>query len=197
MSTLPKVSGVGLIQWSDERLVKECMNGNQDAWNSMLGRYRKLIYSVPIRYGLSTHAADDIFQQVCLQLLDALPNLREPKSLAAWLIKVTARGCFQWAGREGRFQSFDFEAQPENGPVAQEMPETLLREFERMQILREALSEIPPRCREIFRMLFFETPAVSYEEVAKKLGIAKGSIGFIRMRCLKRLRKRLEERRFS
>jgi DNA-directed RNA polymerase specialized sigma24 family protein len=57
--------------------------------------------------------------------------------------------------------------------------------------------EVPPRCRELIRMLFFEIPAVSYEEVAKRLGLATGSIGFIRMRCLSRVRKRLEERGFA
>jgi hypothetical protein len=45
-------------------------------------------------------------------------------------------------------------------------------------------------------MLFFETPAIPYEQVAKKLEIAKGSIGFIRMRCLSRLRIKLEGRGF-
>jgi len=132
-----------------------------------------------------------------MQLLHALPNLREPKSLAAWLIKVTAHRCVQWAGRERRFQSFDFESQPDQGPVAEEMPDALFRELERSQTLHEVLSELPARCRVLIRMLFFETPAVSYEEAAKRLGLAKGSIGFIRMRCLNRLRAGLEGRGFS
>jgi DNA-directed RNA polymerase specialized sigma24 family protein len=40
--------------------------------------------------------------------------------------------------------------------------------------------------------LFFELPARPYEEVAKELGLAIGSIGFIRRRCLNKLRDRLE-----
>jgi hypothetical protein len=35
-----------------------------------------------------------------------------------------------------------------------------------------------------------------YNEVAKRLRLAKGSIGFIRGRCLKRMKKILEERGF-
>jgi DNA-directed RNA polymerase specialized sigma24 family protein len=42
-------------------------------------------------------------------------------------------------------------------------------------------------------MLFFETPARPYQEVARELGIATGSIGFIRGRCLKKLRQALEQ----
>jgi DNA-directed RNA polymerase specialized sigma24 family protein len=45
-------------------------------------------------------------------------------------------------------------------------------------------------------MLFFTTPAVPYEEVAKLLGVAKGSIGFIRMQCLERLRRHLVNKGF-
>jgi RNA polymerase sigma factor (sigma-70 family) len=186
-----------LTEWSDERLVKECLKGNQDAWTAIVDRYRKLIYSVPIKYGLSPDDAGDIFQQVCLQLLEALPNLREPKSLPAWLIKVTAHGCFQLAGRIRRLQPFDFETQLDGGPITSEKPDELIHEFERSRILHEVLSDVPPRCRELIRMLFFETPAVSYEEAAKRLGLATGSIGFIRMRCLNRVRKQLEERGFS
>jgi DNA-directed RNA polymerase specialized sigma24 family protein len=46
-------------------------------------------------------------------------------------------------------------------------------------------------------MLFFATPAVPYEEVAKMLGVAKGSIGFIRRQCLERLRRHLIDKGFQ
>ncbi|MBV9744038.1 MAG: sigma-70 family RNA polymerase sigma factor [Acidobacteriia bacterium] len=185
-----------LMRSSDERLVRECLNGNQDAWTAIIGKYRRLIYSIPIRYGLSPTDAGDIFQDVCVQLVEALPTLREPKSLPAWLMRVTAHGCSRWAGRERRFQPIEYNAESGDGPVAGEMPDDFLQELERSQILREAMLQIPPRCRELIRMLFFETPALPYDEVAKRLGLAKGSIGFIRMRCLARLRKQLEKRGF-
>jgi hypothetical protein len=46
-------------------------------------------------------------------------------------------------------------------------------------------------------MLFFESPARPYEKVAEELGIATGSIGFIRGRCLKKLRRALEQEGYS
>jgi len=45
-------------------------------------------------------------------------------------------------------------------------------------------------------MLFFETPPRPYEEIAKELGIATGSIGFIRGRCLEKLKQQLENKGF-
>jgi DNA-directed RNA polymerase specialized sigma24 family protein len=42
-------------------------------------------------------------------------------------------------------------------------------------------------------MLFFEEPSRPYDEVAQSLGLARGSIGFIRQRCLDRLKRKLDE----
>lgn len=196
MSAPSKKPEVRLSHRQDEWLVKECLKGNEEAWNAILEKYQKLIYSVPIRYGLSVGDAGDIFQQVCVDVLESLAHLREPRSLAAWLIRIASHRCLQWSGRERRFQSFDFEAMAEVGPVTRETPDTILHDLARGQALHEAIAEIPPRCQELIRMLFFTAPAVPYEEVAQKLGIAKGSIGFIRMRCLTRLRTKLEARGF-
>jgi hypothetical protein len=44
--------------------------------------------------------------------------------------------------------------------------------------------------------LFFEQPPMPYDEVARRLRLAKGSIGFIRGRCLKRLKDILETKGF-
>jgi hypothetical protein len=48
----------------------------------------------------------------------------------------------------------------------------------------------------MIEMLFFEHPPLPYNDVAKRLSLATGSIGFIRGRCLKRLKKILEEKGF-
>ena len=45
-------------------------------------------------------------------------------------------------------------------------------------------------------MLFFENPPRPYQDIAKKLDLATGSIGFIRGRCLSKLRKQLEKMGF-
>jgi RNA polymerase sigma factor (sigma-70 family) len=182
--------------YSDERLVRECLNGSQEAWAELIGKYKNLIYSIPIKYGLSREDAGEIFQQVCLQIVAALPALREPRSLAAWLIKVTARGSSDFVEQQRRLKWVDLESHEDQIGVVDDGIERLMRGVEQEQIFREALSQLRPRCQELIRMLFFEPQSVPYEDVAKKLGIAKGSIGFIRVRCLKRLRRQLEAQGF-
>ncbi|MBV9768158.1 MAG: sigma-70 family RNA polymerase sigma factor [Bryobacterales bacterium] len=183
------------VGWSDERLVRECLHGNDEAWSELIDKYKNLIYSIPLKHGIPADAAGEIFQQVCFELLTALPNLREAKTLAAWLITVTSRKCFDWNRHEQRYQSMDNETE-HTLPEISKPSDTLLLELEREQILRESLRQIAPRCRVLIRMLFFDNPAVPYEQVAMSLGLAKGSIGFIRMRCLRQLRRVLEQKGF-
>jgi RNA polymerase sigma factor (sigma-70 family) len=184
------------IAWTDEQLVKACLGGDEEAWSALIDKYKRLIHSIPIKYGLPPDDASEIFQQVCLRLLSELPNVRDPKSLGGWLIKVTSHKCFEWARRERLHGRVEVEIDDTNPLPPSANPDEVLLQVEREQLLREALLEITPRCRQLIHMLFYETPSVPYEEVAKNLRLATGSIGFVRMRCLKQLRRRLKERGF-
>ena len=62
--------------WNDSRLVRECLAGNDRAWSALIGKYKNLIYSIPLKYGATPEDAADIFQSVCLELFSELPKLR-------------------------------------------------------------------------------------------------------------------------
>jgi RNA polymerase sigma factor (sigma-70 family) len=183
------------LAWSDTRLVRECLKGDDDAWSALIEKYKRLIYSIPVKYGFSSDDANDIFQAVCLELLSELPKLRKPKALPKWLIQVASHKCFHRRRQQQRTEVPDeVEQRPEE--TAPSQTEQILREAEDEQKLQDALSALAPRCRQLVEMLFFEEPARPYKDVAASLGIATGSIGFIRQRCLERLRKELVEAGF-
>lgn len=175
-------------RFSDADLVKQCLRGSEDAWSKLIAKYKNLIYSIPVRYGFSQEDSADIFQAVCLDLLNELPRLHEPKALAGWLIQVTRNKCFH--GKRERQRQGSVELSDQSSPAGE--PEDLIAKIQREQRLREALMELSLRCRKLVEMLFFEVPARPYEEVAKDLDVALGSIGFIRRRCLEKLRMSLE-----
>jgi RNA polymerase sigma factor (sigma-70 family) len=81
-------------------------------------------------------------------------------------------------------------------PAVEQLPDELLQQLEREQLLRETIGSLSPRCARMVRMLFFEDPPRPYQDIAKELGIATGSIGFIRGRCLKKLRQQLDAEGF-
>lgn len=184
-------------EWTDARLVEECLAGNQRAWCALIERYKNLIYSIPVRYGAPPQDAADIFQSVCLELFGELGRLRDAGALSGWLIRVALRKSWHWR----RQQAVQMSAWDENHSetLAEDEPLTsdVLLRLEREQMLREAIAGLPERCGEMIELLFFRQPPLPYEEVGKRLGLARGSIGFIRGRCLKRLKSELEKRGFN
>lgn len=178
-------------QHSDLELIDQCLAGNESAWESLIDRYKRLIVSIPYGYGFSEEDCSDIFQAVCMDLLSELARLRERKALAGWLIQVTRNKCFHRKHsllRRRGIETSTFEVASCSGE-----PEGLVSQLEKQHILQQALAEASPQCQELINMLFFATPPRPYVEVAQRLRLARGSIGFARRDCLDKLRDRLEQ----
>jgi RNA polymerase sigma factor (sigma-70 family) len=177
--------------WPDDRLVRECLDGNNTAWAALIEKYRRLVASVPVKYQLAPDDAADVFQQVWIDLYRDLGRLQHVEGLGSWLITAAARRCLAVKQRAQRTVPISGVERDlaYSGPDAA----TIHAEAEREQKIREAIEQLPPRCRELVGMLFFEDPPRPYVEVARALGLALGSIGFIRGRCLTKLRKALEK----
>jgi RNA polymerase sigma factor (sigma-70 family) len=181
---------------SDEKLIKACLKGESEAWAALIDKYKNLIYSIPIKFGMYQDAGD-IFQAVCVDLMSELPNLREHRALPKWLIQTCYHKCLQYRRTSDR----NVELEPDHSEKPSQdsetsLPEQMLVQLEQEQLLRDIVAEMPERCERMIQMLFFETPARPYDEVAKELGLATGSIGFIRGRCLAQLRRALEKKGF-
>jgi RNA polymerase sigma factor (sigma-70 family) len=192
MAVRGKSSGSERDGWDDARLVQACREGDEEAWASLIHRYRRLIYSIPVRYGAQPADAADIFQAVCLELYAELPKLRKVESLRSWLISVTTHQAFHWKQRVRKRTGRETDAEEAETTLAAPPVPDLLETTEREQTLRDAIETLPPRCREMVHLLFFADPPLPYAEVARRLGLATGSIGFIRGRCLKKLQRALE-----
>ncbi|HWY09126.1 MAG TPA: sigma-70 family RNA polymerase sigma factor [Candidatus Acidoferrales bacterium] len=178
-------------KWNDIRLVKECLSGNEAAWSQLIDKYKALIYSIPVKYNLPPHEAADVFQATCVELLVRLPELREPRALPKWLMQVAHHECYRVKRLSQRVVSRDGEATPE--PETPAIAESLVQQTQEEQMLREAMAVLTPQCRRLVEMLFFESPSRPYAQVAAELGLALGSIGFTRQKCIERLRRQLEE----
>jgi RNA polymerase sigma factor (sigma-70 family) len=178
---------------SDPKLVQACLEGDQDAWSALIDKYKNLIFSVPIKYGFSRDEAADVFQMVCLELLSELSRIREPKALPKWLMMVTAHKCYHLKNQGRRHQEKNTEFAESIETALPPEAEIIVSEAEREQKLRDVIASVSPRCQQLIRMLFFEEPARPYDEIARELGLARGSIGFIRLRCLDRLKQKLDD----
>lgn len=174
-------------------LIEACLKGNSQAWEALLVRYQRLIYSIPLRYGLAVPDADDIFQNVSLLLLENLARLRDRQQLGAWLATTTRREC--WRVLRQQQQVILFSSTKDLGeqiPGGQRTDEEFLK-LERQSIIRSAVDLLGISCRHLLMLLFYAEPRPSYAEISRTLRLPEGSIGPTRARCLAKLMKILDQ----
>jgi RNA polymerase sigma factor (sigma-70 family) len=182
---------------TDPELIEACLKGSGQAWEALLVRYQRLIYSIPLRYGLPEHDANDVFQNVSLLLWENLGRVRDRARLGAWLVITTRRECWRVL-RQCRQNGMlpDAKVLDENlssGPYSED--EFLA--LERQTQVRAAIEHLASPCRELLTLLFYIEPRPAYSEIARSLNLPEGSIGPTRARCLEKFMKILEGMGFA
>jgi RNA polymerase sigma factor (sigma-70 family) len=176
----------------NECLVQACIQGDQRAWEELIDKYKRLIFSIPmITCGARPEDAADVFQAVCMEVLHSLSQLKDARALRAWLITVSLRQSYYWKKKQAKHLELDAMEPSTLEEISLMLPADRLAQLEQEQIVREVVAKLSPRQQELVRLLFFEQPPVPYADVARRLGLATGSIGLIRARCLEKLRETL------
>jgi RNA polymerase sigma factor (sigma-70 family) len=145
-----------------------------------------------VRFGFTSADAADVFQAVCLKLIEHLHELKDETKVSAWLITTTTRQCIHLKSLKYREAGTDeeFEEPPDPG----ENLEDLRIMTEQQQTIREAVDQLSGRCRELIEMLYFDQRSLSYEEISQAMGMPVASVGPTRARCLDKLRTILRRR---
>jgi RNA polymerase sigma factor (sigma-70 family) len=170
-------------------LVARAAAGDQRAWDAIVERYSPLVWSICLRYQLGRQDIDDVGQTVWLLLVERIGDLRDPAALPGWLATTTHHECLRVlrAGRRYDHAGLPAEDQmPHDADAAMIEQEILVAE--RDAALRAAFAELSPSCRDLLSMLICDPPC-AYAEISAALGVAVGSIGPMRARCLDRLRR--------
>jgi RNA polymerase sigma factor (sigma-70 family) len=168
--------------------------GDRGAWSTLVERYEGLLWGIARSHRLDQSAAADVVQTTWLRLVEHIDGLRNPESLPGWLAATARNECV----RVLRHQARQVPTEDDRIPADSVPPvdDARLLAQERDAELWQAFAKLPARCQGLLRMLAAD-PAPSYEEIATALGLAVGSIGPTRGRCLERLRKTLETRRIT
>jgi RNA polymerase sigma factor (sigma-70 family) len=140
--------------------------------------------------------AEDVYQTTWLRLTQHLGRIKEPDRLGGWLAATARNEALRTLRLRWRIVPVDDvdllgrpadQATPESAVLAAEHASD---RAERLRRVWEAFQALPERCRRLLRLLM-AAPPPSYVEISAALGIAVGSIGPTRARCLAQLRERL------
>lgn len=175
----------------DAEIAALCRGGDERAWDVLVRRYRRLVYSVPNRAGLREDQVEDVFHQTFAKLAERIGSIRDLDRVRSWMVTTARRltiDCIRarQASREVVMEEDALQRVPD---PADDAPEAL-EKLEKQHMIRQAMARVGERCRRLLSALFYDTgdEPPSYEGISGDLGMPIGSIGPTRARCLKKLR---------
>lgn len=180
-------------QLTDQELLERCRSGDAAAWEQLLKTYERLVFSIPLSYGLSRDEAADITQLSFTALLQALDTLAPDSKLGPWLATVARRHTWRALQQQRRYSPEDLEALDAASALVDRASDAPFERWELVEWLSSGLERLGERCRTLLIALYFEGGQPSYAEVAARLKLPVGSIGPTRARCLEQLRQVLRE----
>ncbi|MCK6626264.1 MAG: sigma-70 family RNA polymerase sigma factor [Anaerolineae bacterium] len=181
---------------SNEELILGCRRGDGAAWEALIERYQRLVYSIPRRAGLDEDRSAEVFQRVFGKLVEHLDRIEQPDRIGAWLATTARREMWRLSQRESTTQPLNGGDDPDDTinelPDDAPLPDEALLQLEEQHTVRLAVAALDERCHRLLTLLFYRPDPPPYAEVAAALEMSEGSIGPTRIRCLQKLRRLLD-----
>jgi RNA polymerase sigma-70 factor (ECF subfamily) len=194
---------MGELVVSDDELVRRAQAGDLSAFERLVVRYERHIWTLAKRLVHHDQDAEDVTQNSFLTALEHLGELRDGDRFKAWLVQIATRHALRVLERRKRVptESLDelIQEAPDEGGEAiphpeviadwRDDPETLLLRTETRQLLDHALSELPERYRIVF--VLRDVEGLSVRETAELLGISEANVKVRLLRARLQLREKL------
>lgn len=171
------------------QLFQQSVQGDPDAFWTMIEPFTGLIYSVAFGIMKDPDAACDVLHESYIKAFNSLYNLRDPHRLASWLHSMVTRISYDALRRLNRDERNMGEVF-RRGPRIVPIDEMLVKE-EEMKSLEKALATLPEPFRIILGMKYMNR--YSCEEIARALDINIGTVKSRLHEARKLLAKRMNE----
>lgn len=136
--------------WSPDESLTRASAGESAAFAALVRRYQRTVYSIALRMLSDRHRAEDLAQEVFLQLYRSLDGIGSDTHLAFWLRKVAVNRAIDRIRQEARY---DNEPLTEAAIVADEIgaADPLLQ-----RRMAELVAQLPPAARAVVVLRYQE-----------------------------------------
>jgi len=154
-------------------LVRAAQRGNREAFGELVERFGKAVYALALRR-LHNHAeAQELSQEVFVQALRKIDQLREPECFGGWLRSITTRMAINRSLRSGPVRPTDRETL-EATCVERRTPFTAALDNERAAQVRAGLGRLRTLDRETLEAFYVR--GQSLVEMSDAFGSPIGTI---------------------
>ena len=167
----------------EQAWVEQSRQGDFDAFENLVRRYQRMIYSLTFRMTGSAADAEDLAQETFIQAFQHLHSYRSEARFASWLYRIAVNQCLNWKKRDLRRTEIHKE-------WGRRIADTDPRDESVSHHVQEALLKLPPKQRAAVVLTTYE--GLSHAEAARVLKCSEATVSWrvfaARMKLKKLLR---------
>jgi RNA polymerase sigma-70 factor, ECF subfamily len=184
---LQAVSGPAFDEMSDEELIVHYRDtGERPAFNTLVARYERELYSYLRRYLGDASMAEDAFQATFLQVHLKCDQYEEGRKFRPWLYTIATNQAIDAQRRNKRHRNVSLD-RATKGSEADELgtlmdllvskevdPEQRMQATQQRDWIRHAVEQLPESLRQVVNLIYYQ--GLKYREAADVLGIPVGTV---------------------
>lgn len=158
----------------DKLLIKEILSGNSEGFREIVSRYQNRVFSVSLSMTNNYKDAEDLTQEVFIQVYKSLDTYQFKASLSTWIYRITINKALDWKKRK---KSCNVQLIDENiydTDYPSNTTEELFIENVEKERLNTQINKLPDIYKEVINLHYFDN--YSYNQIAKKINITEKSV---------------------
>lgn len=182
----------------DEHLIARVITGEEAAFRELYGVFSKNVYNTALSLLQHQEEAEDITQEVFIEIHRSLKTFTFQSSLQTWIYSITVHTCYAHLKKQRSQKRFAFitslfglSDKLEHDKPHFEHPGVVLENKEHASVLFKALSKLPIPQQTAFTLVKIE--GLSYREAAQVMSVTESALESLMSRALKNLRSWLSE----
>ena len=179
-------------------LVEQLQQGDESAFGKMIDEWQDMVYNTAVSIVQNTDDADDITQEVFIQVYQSISSFKGESKFSTWLYRITLSKALDHEKRKKRKKRFAFvQSLFGNGEEEQadavefDHPGVLMEKKESAAVLFKALKQIPENQRIAFTLHKLE--GQPYQEIATIMNTTLYAVESLMGRAKGNLRKALKK----
>jgi len=182
----------------DKRLIEQALSGDEKAYESLLNKYRNLVFSIMLKMVRNKQEAEDLTQEAFMKAFSSLATFNDEFAFSTWLMKIASNNWIDFL-RKRKLRTYSIHEPvqykdekieidiPDHDPT----PEKTLIQSERNRMIEETIQALPERYRYVIILRHKEEK--SYEEIAEIMNLPLGTVKAQIFRAREILNKNLKE----
>ncbi len=173
----------------EREVIDRCLKGDTDSFSFLVTKYKKLVYSIALRFLNDPYLAEDITQEVFFKAYRKLILYDSNMKFSAWIGRITHNTCIDSIRKTRNYKIVDSE-----DTVIEDYDEPtdeLVIKKERKEWIEEQIRKLEPGYKT--PLLLFHQGGLSYEEIARSMNVPLSIVKNRIYRARKMLKERMTE----